>query len=67
VLCPRNLPLVAVKNKTMSATRMETMLRQVEVPVVVRVDKDKIMLDLRTITEDEFTLIIEGLRECLIN
>jgi L-seryl-tRNA(Ser) seleniumtransferase len=55
--------LVGVKNKTMSATRMETKLRQVEVPVIVRVDKDEILLDLRTVSDDEFAFIIEGLSQ----
>jgi L-seryl-tRNA(Ser) seleniumtransferase len=59
--------LVAVRNKTMSATRMETKLRQVDVPVIVRVDKDEILLDLRTVVEDEFGFIVDGLRECLEN
>ena len=57
--------LVGVKNKKMSASRLEAALRQVEVPVIVRVDKDEILIDLRTVTEDEFTFIIEGLRQCL--
>jgi len=59
--------LVGVKNKKMSASRLEAGLRQVAVPVIVRVDKDEILIDLRTVTEDEFTLIIQGLRECLAN
>jgi L-seryl-tRNA(Ser) seleniumtransferase len=59
--------LVGVKNKTMSATRMETKLRQLDVPVIVRVDKDEILLDLRTVVEDEFGFIVDGLRECLEN
>ena len=55
--------LVAIKNKKMSASRMEDKLRKMEVPVIVRVDKDEIMLDLRTVAEDEFGFIIEGLKE----
>jgi L-seryl-tRNA(Ser) seleniumtransferase len=59
--------LVGVKNKQMAASRLEAGLRQVAVPVIVRVDKDEILIDLRTVTEDEFTIIIQGLRECLVN
>ncbi len=59
--------LVGVKNKNLSASRMEAKLRQAAVPVIVRVDKDEILLDVRTVTEDEFTFIIEGLRQCLAN
>lgn len=53
--------LVGIKNKKMSASRMEEKLRQLEVPIIVRVDKDAIFIDLRTVAEDEFVFIIEGL------
>ena len=55
--------LVGIKNKKMSASRMEEKLRQLEVPIIVRVDKDEIFIDLRTVAEDEFAFIIEGLRQ----
>ncbi|MFZ2397077.1 MAG: L-seryl-tRNA(Sec) selenium transferase, partial [Smithella sp.] len=55
--------LVAVKNKKIPATKMEEKLRQIEVPVIVRVDKDEILLDLRTVAEDDFPFIIEGLKQ----
>jgi L-seryl-tRNA(Ser) seleniumtransferase len=55
--------LVGVKNKKISASRMEDKLRKLEVPIIVRVDKDEILLDLRTVTEDEFGFIVEGLRQ----
>jgi L-seryl-tRNA(Ser) seleniumtransferase len=51
----------------MPATRMETKLRQIDIPVIVRVDKDEILLDMRTVTEEEFDFIIEGLRQILAN
>ena len=51
----------------MTASRMEVKLRKIEVPVIVRVDKDEILLDLRTVAEDEFGFIVDGLRECLAN
>jgi L-seryl-tRNA(Ser) seleniumtransferase len=57
--------LVGIKNKTMSASRMETKLHQIDVPVIVRVDKDEILLDMRTVTEEEFDFVIEGLRQIL--
>jgi L-seryl-tRNA(Ser) seleniumtransferase len=57
--------LVAIKNKKMSASKMEEKLRKIEIPVIVRVDKDEILLDLRTVAEDEFTFIIEGLRQII--
>ena len=59
--------LVAIKNKKMPANKMEEKLRKFEVPIIVRVDKDEILLDLRTVAEDEFPFIIEGLRRITSN
>ena len=42
---------------------MEEKLRKLEVPIIVRVDKDEILLDLRTVAEDDFDFIIEGLKQ----
>jgi len=62
-----NIPTYAVgiKNKKMSASRLEAALRKAEFPIIVRVDKDQVLFDLRTVAEDEFQFIIEGLRRCL--
>jgi len=57
--------LVGIKNKKMPASRMEERLRKIEVPIIVRVDKDEILIDLRTVAEDEFDFIVEGLRQML--
>jgi L-seryl-tRNA(Ser) seleniumtransferase len=59
--------LVAVKSKKMTAVKMEAKLRTLEVPIIVRVDKDEILIDLRTVAEDEFRFIVEGLRQILSN
>jgi len=55
--------LVTVKNKKMPATKMEEKLRALDMPIIVRVDKDEILFDLRTVAEDEFVFIIEGLKQ----
>ncbi len=55
--------LVAVQNKNMPATKMEEKLRQIDVPIIARVDKDEILFDMRTVAEDEFTFIVEGLKQ----
>jgi L-seryl-tRNA(Ser) seleniumtransferase len=57
--------LVAVKNKKMLATKMEEKLRKIEVPIIARVDKDEIFFDLRTVSEDDFPFIIEGLKQIM--
>jgi L-seryl-tRNA(Ser) seleniumtransferase len=54
--------LVGVKNKNMPASKMEEKLRKLEIPVIARVDKEEILFDLRTVTDDEFPFIIEGLK-----
>ncbi|KQC10506.1 MAG: L-seryl-tRNA(Sec) selenium transferase [Smithella sp. SDB] len=59
--------LVSVKNKKMTASKMEEKLRQLDVPVIVRVDKDEILFDLRTVAKDEFAFVIEGLRQIISN
>lgn len=59
--------LVTIINKNMPATKMEEKLRKLEVPVIARVDKDEILFDLRTVAEDEFTFIIEGLKQITSN
>lgn len=55
--------LIGIKNRKMTAGKMEETLRQMEVPVIVRVDKDEILIDLRTVAEDEFDFIIQGLKQ----
>jgi len=57
--------LVGIKNKKLPASRMEEKLRKMEVPIIVRVDKDEILLDLRTVAEDEFGFIVDGIRQIL--
>jgi len=54
--------VVAVKSANMTASRMEAKLRQAAVPIIVRVNESEILLDLRTVAEDEFGFIIDGLR-----
>ncbi len=59
--------LIGIKNNQMPAGKMEEKLRKLEVPIIVRVDKDEILIDLRTVTEDEFGFIINGLKQVTAN
>ena len=54
--------VVAVRHAKMPASRMEAKLRSATVPVIVRVDQEEILLDLRTVAEDEFGFILDGLK-----
>lgn len=57
--------VVAVRHAKMPASRMEAKLRQAPVPIIVRVDEHEILIDLRTVSEDEFGFVIDGLRQIL--
>lgn len=57
--------LVGVKNKNMPASKMEEKLRMIEVPVIIRVDKDEILFDMRTVADDEFPFITEGMKQII--
>ena len=59
--------VVAVKHAKISSSRMESKLRQATMPVIVRVSENEILLDLRTVAEEEFTFILDGLRQVLSN
>jgi len=57
--------LVGIKNRKMPTSRMEEKLRNLDVPIIVRVDKNEIFIDLRTVAEDEFIFVVEGLRQIM--
>lgn len=57
--------VVAVKHAKISSSRMESKLRQATMPVIVRVSENEILLDLRTVAEEEFTFILDGRRQFL--
>ena len=59
--------VLAVRHKKVAASRMEVMLRQVPVPVIVRVNENEILIDLRTVSEDEFVFIVDALRRMSSN
>ncbi len=54
--------LLSVKSSRISANRLDEHLRHCDVPVVVRISEDEVLLDLRTIDEEEFAFIEAGLQ-----
>ncbi len=50
--------LVQVSLPGWSATRLEAWLRGLDVPVIARIQDDAVMLDLRTVAEDEDALLV---------
>lgn len=49
--------VVAVKPKAVSPARLEEKLRAYKVPVISRIVRDRLLLDVRTITDDEFKVV----------
>jgi L-seryl-tRNA(Sec) selenium transferase (EC 2.9.1.1) len=54
--------LLSIRSSLISASRIEESLRQCMVPIVARISEDEVLFDLRTIEEEEFRFIKEGLQ-----
>jgi L-seryl-tRNA(Ser) seleniumtransferase len=54
--------VVTVSSRGIPTSRMERSLRKLEVPIIARIFEDQVLLDLRTITEEEFVFIEEGMK-----
>jgi L-seryl-tRNA(Ser) seleniumtransferase len=54
--------LLALTHPGLSADALETALRAAELPVIARIERDRVVLDLRTVFEDEDETLIAGLR-----
>ncbi len=55
--------LLALTSHSLSADELATALRKADPPVVARVDEGRVLLDLRTVFEDEEMAVVEALRE----
>lgn len=51
--------LLALSHEILSASELATMLRKATPPVIARIEDDKVLLDLRTVSEDEETELLE--------
>ncbi|HNT56531.1 MAG TPA: L-seryl-tRNA(Sec) selenium transferase, partial [Syntrophales bacterium] len=54
--------LVALRPKTLSAASLGKRLRALDVPVIGRVSQEEVLLDLRTVVEEEIAFIEKGLK-----
>lgn len=54
--------LLSIKSSRISANRLDDHLRHCDVPVVVRISENEVLLDLRTVDEEEFAFIEAGLQ-----
>jgi L-seryl-tRNA(Ser) seleniumtransferase len=54
--------LIGIKSDHLSCNMMEYRLRRLPVPIIARIADDEMLMDLRTIDDQEFPLIIKGLK-----
>jgi L-seryl-tRNA(Ser) seleniumtransferase len=53
--------LVALEDQERSAAALEERLRHHSIPIIARTERDRVLIDLRTVREDEEAIIIEAL------
>jgi L-seryl-tRNA(Ser) seleniumtransferase len=54
--------LIALDHHRLSASALEAALRRLDPPVIARIERDRLVLDLRTVFEDEDAALVNGLR-----
>ncbi len=54
--------LLALTRRDSSASALEAALRRLDPPVIARIERDRLVLDLRTVFEDEEAALVQGLR-----
>ncbi len=52
---------ISLRFEVSSITEFEKHLRKLDVPIITRVYKDTIYIDLRTVKEEEFYLVVDGI------
>jgi L-seryl-tRNA(Ser) seleniumtransferase len=55
--------LLSLVSKHLSPSNLEERLRYLEIPIIARIADDEVLFDLRTIEEEEFSSIRNGLRQ----
>ena len=55
--------LISLAPKVLSAHVMETWLRSFDPPIITRVEKDQVLLDVRTIHEKELKTVARAVKE----
>ncbi|MDO9514612.1 MAG: L-seryl-tRNA(Sec) selenium transferase [Syntrophales bacterium] len=55
--------VVAVHSHSISPSKLERKLRKLQVPIIARIYEDTILFDLRTIAEEEFVFVTDGLKQ----
>ncbi|HEX5736014.1 MAG TPA: L-seryl-tRNA(Sec) selenium transferase [Blastocatellia bacterium] len=55
--------IVALEDERLSAARLEEQLRRYRVPIITRTERDRVIIDLRTVAIDEQAVILDALAE----
>ncbi|WPD22266.1 MAG: L-seryl-tRNA(Sec) selenium transferase [Candidatus Electrothrix scaldis] len=65
----QNLPswAVALYPRTLKLNLLEEKLRNLDIPIIGRVENDRLLFDMRTVRSDELHLIAKGLLQALIS
>jgi L-seryl-tRNA(Ser) seleniumtransferase len=53
--------LIALEHSDLSAASMEERLRRHAVPIITRTERDRVLIDLRTVAADEEAIILDAL------
>lgn len=56
--------VVAVEPTLVSPDVLEQRLRRISLPIIARISKDRLLLDVRTIEEHHFSYIAQSIRDC---
>ena len=54
---------VKLTHNTKTATEIEGILLEVEIPIITRIKENSIIFDMRTLREQEFDLVVESLKK----
>ena len=58
--------VVAIKPSNLSVNRFQEMLRRGDPPIISRISKDELILDMRTVFDDEIPLLAAGIEKALV-
>ena len=57
--------VISIYSERVSANELDKRLRAYKTPIITRILKDKILIDIRTVREDEYGTIVEALKAAL--
>jgi L-seryl-tRNA(Ser) seleniumtransferase len=59
--------LIELEDADGSASELETMLRESTIPIITRAERDRVLIDLRTVMPDEELIVLRALRAIVEN